>query len=358
MSIVVNLFVTLFVGILGGVIAFFLNLPIPWLIGSALIVLFCKKVPYVKSPNKVFAKWMRVLLGVAIGGSVATSLSTVDSSLFVSLGAAIVFVAFVTIVGVWYFGHLSGFNRLDSFMSALPGGLTFLVSLSGELGSRFPKIALIHTVRIVFLIFVFSVFAYFLDSPDDVEVTLRSSFAFSFDPELWQIALLVTFSGLLSNKLNIAGGHIMFPLIISAICYMNGWIELPAPEIVNTIAMVTFGAVIGCKLSAGSFREYMPQMKASIVFSTFAISTALLMALGLSEMFGGHYFLYFLALAPGSIPEISLIALALGFDVGFVALVHTCRYLFIMLIGALGLSFYQEREPETPSVETQHSPSS
>ena len=332
---------TMLLGTIGGAIAFFLGFPIPWLVGSLLAMTLCKKVSLVKAPNKTFSRWMRVLLGVSLGGSIAASIHGLDASLISSLSMAVIFVLIVTLVGVWYFKRLPAFNNLDSFMSALPGGLTFLISLSGDLGERFPKIALIHTVRMVFLIFTFSIFAYLL-GVENTHTSVADSFDVSMDLNLWQVFALCIGSGLLADRLKIAGGHIMFPMIISAIFYANGLIQIPMPELVNTVAMVTFGAVIGCKISTGSWSDYKSQIRASIVFTAFAISIALLMSLGLAEVLDANYFLFFLALAPGGIAEICLIALALGFDVGFVAVVHTCRYLFIMFIGAVGLNLLSE----------------
>ncbi len=334
---------TLVVGTLGGAVAFLLKLPIPWLVGSLLATIFYKRFFLISPPAKKFSSWMRVLLGVALGGSVASSLVGFDKSLFILLFAAIVFVVAVTIIGVWYFRQVPSFNSLDAFMSALPGGLTFLMSLSNDLGDRFPRIALIHAVRMVLLILMFSVLAYF-HGVEASQGTIISAFAINIDVNLWKIIVLCVLSGLLADKLKVPGGHIMFPMIIAAVVYSSGLITIPMPELIKTLAMVTFGSVLGCKLSARSFSEYREPIKASVIFTAFAIVTALLMALGLSELLGKSYFLFFLALAPGGIAEISLIALALGFDVGFVAVVHTCRYLFIMLIGVLGMNALNARQ--------------
>lgn len=346
-----NILKTLLVGAAGGAIAFVLNLPIPWLVGSLLIMLLCRKLSFVTSPPKNLSRWMRVVLGTALGAAVAESLKGFNSSFVSLLFVVVAFVCFVTVAGYFYFKRLPKFSNVDSFMSSLPGGLTFLMSLSDDLGDRFPKIALIHTVRMVFLILCFSVFA-FVAGVEEGEQTLQSSFYFTADPLLWQVFAFAFVMGSLSDRLNIAGGHIMFPMIAAALFYSQGWIQVPVPEILQTLAMITFGVGIGCKLNNVSLREFKPYVKASLLFTVFAMAIALFIALGLGKAFDMHYFLFFLALAPGSIAEISLIALALGFDVGLVAVVHTCRYLFIMFIGSVGMNFLIAQENQEAQEST------
>ena len=340
-----TMIITLLIGTLGGAMAFLLNLPIPWLVGSLLVMLLCRKVKSIKAPPKVFSRWMRVVLGIALGAAVAQSLKGFNQSFVSLLFVVVAFVCFVTVAGYYYFKRLPGFSNVDSFMSSLPGGLTFLMSLSDDLGDRFPKIALIHTIRMVFLILCFSLFAY-IAGVEEASTSIDTTFAITLDPLLWQVFAFAFVMGAVSDRLNIAGGHIMFPMIASAVFYAQGWIVVPVPEVLQTLAMITFGVGIGCKLNNVSLHEFKPYVKASLLFTVFAMAIALFIAVGLGSAFNMHYFLFFLALAPGSIAEISLIAIALGFDVGLVAVVHTCRYLFIMFIGSIGMNFLLGQETQ------------
>ncbi len=345
-----SILLTFIIGGIGGAIAFLLNFPVPWLVGSLLIMLVFKKARFIQAPTKSAARWMRVVLGVSLGCAVADSLKTFDFSLVALVGVCILFVCFLTLCGFFLFKRLPDFSKTDSFMSALPGGLTFLMSLSDDMGDKFPKIALIHTVRMVFLILCFSMMAYVIDvngQGDAANQTINAAFNMPLEPLLWQVFAFVFVMGSIADKLKIAGGHIMFPLIAAAIFYSQGWIDTLVPEIFPTLAMITFGVTIGCKLNKVPFKAFKPYVGASLLFTVFAMGTAFAISLGLEGVLNMHYFLLFLALAPGSIAEISLIAMALGFDVGVVAVVHTCRYLFIMLIGASGLNLLSKPTKKT-----------
>jgi membrane AbrB-like protein len=340
----IKMFVTLIIGTLGGVGGFFIHLPIPWLLGSMLAVSVCQLGGMTLArPNKKLERLMRVLIGVALGASVASNIADSSSLLFIVILIAIVFVTLITAFGTQYFLRVNDFRVLDSFMSSLPGGLSFLMALSGDLGKRFPKIALIHTVRVVTLIFAFSLLALFLHA-DGVNVTFKESFVFDITHFSWSILLLVIVSGLLAEKSKVAGSHVLFSLVIATVAYQLGWITDDMPELVKTLAMIVFGSLLGYELSKAADRSYFSIIFYSIVFTIAVMLAALVIALGSAEYFDQHYLLFLLALAPGGIAEISLITLALGFDAGFVASVHACRFGFIMLVGPVGLNLATRKE--------------
>ena len=271
-------------------------------------------------------------------------ISNMDGDIFLLLFFVVIgFVGLLSVVGFFYFKRSSGLSDLPSFMASLPGGLTFLMSLSDNLGESFPKVALIHTVRVVFLISFFSVFS-FLAGFEKVN-TSNTELAFSLDPMLWQVFAFAFIMKAFSDRVNIGGGQIIFPMIGSAFFYSQNLLQVSVPNIAYAMAMVCFGVDIGYRLNQAPLNTYFPYIKSSLVFSAFAVISALLISLGLSKPFEVHYFLLFLSLAPGSIAEISVIAMALGFDAGLVAIIHTFRFLLIMLIGSLGVNFFSP--PET-----------
>lgn len=329
---------TLLLGTLGGCLVFLLKMPVPWLIGSLLAVVVCQRMSFLTPPNKAFFRWMRVALGVTIGSTVTSSFTGSSAVLGITALTSIGFVVAITLAGYFYFKRLPTFNSRDAFVSSLPGGLTFILSIADDLGVNFPKIALIQTTRVFILISCFAIFGYFVGSPELTSSTLVSAFDFTLQKDSWQIVLLIVGCGLFSNFARIAGGHIIFPTIITGLIYSQGWVTVPVPELVKTVAMICFGVQIGHKLIGGSFKEYKEQTKASFMFTIFTIVIAMMVALTVGYFNNVSYFLIFLALAPGSIPEICLIALALGYDVSFVAAIHICRYLFIMLIGWVGMN--------------------
>lgn len=321
----------------GGSVAFHFQLPLPWLLGGLLSVITFKTVTgLTPQPSKAFAKIMRVLLGVALGQAVSLSFASYNEHVMWTAAFALIFVLVITYLGTVFFSKTLSFSDRDAFMSSLPGGLTFLMSFAEDLGKNFPKITIIHTSRMVSLVTVFSLFAYF----EHQTIPVRSIFnEFHLPPslqDLLSISILFLICYYVNNKWRIPGGDLILPMCISTAAYATHLVNASMPSIVITLAMATFGAVIGSKLAKSSFSTYHKAVSKSLTFTALSLGLAFLLAWFLSKIFGVHYLVFFLALAPGSIPEICLIAITLGLDVGLVASVHVCRYLFIMLIGSIG----------------------
>lgn len=331
-------------GFLGGLLAFFLNLPIPWLIGSLLLfILLSRKIKF-DSLNKTFAKYLRILLGVSIGGIASQSLDASSKSIITPIIFSIpIFVVFATIIGAVYFRRRLKFNALDSLITALPGGLTFIISISDGLGQHFPKIAMMHTVRMLIMISTFAVFAFFMPAgPDQAQNGLDAFNLFGLladysNIETLKLIALILLSIGLTKVLRFSGGDLILPLILSLLVYKAGLVSIPMPEIINIIAMVAFGTILGQKIASKLSMDYLAQAKASAIYTGFCLLAAFIFAQLISSFTGIDYFLIFLALAPGSIPEISLIAIAMGYDVGLIAVAHILRYLLVMMMGALGV---------------------
>jgi len=329
---------TFLIGSVGGIVAYYLNLPIPWMLGSLIAVALAQ---YLKiklaPPHKVFSRWIRVVIGVTLGASVAESLNKISTSIFSTIIIALIFVVIITTFGYWFFKRIKGFQRVDSFMSSLPGGLSFLMVLAGDLGDRFPKIALIHSVRIVTVVFTFSILAMFMGASDVTQIK-GNPIAFAWHLDLLKMIALVIISGFLADRLKLAGGHVIIGLVLSALVYRFNLIQQDIPELVITIAMIYLGALLGYELAKTNAKENFSLIKASLIFTFASLALAVLISLASSEILNENYLLYLLALAPGGIAEISLITLALGLDAGFVAIVHACRFIFILTIGPIGLN--------------------
>ena len=101
--------------------------------------------------------------------------------------------------------------------------------------------------------------------------------------------------------------------------------------------MLVFGSILGHELGSGPRQEYPKLAGGSLLFTAVAFLFGAVLALVFGEFTGFGFLTLFLALAPGGIAEVSLIALALGLDVGVIAMIHLFRFLFIMVIGPFGL---------------------
>ncbi|MGH1426861.1 MAG: AbrB family transcriptional regulator [Arenicella sp.] len=340
---IVSMLFVLCLGLLGGIVLFLFNVPIPFLLGSVLIIIMAYKLGiHINKPNAVFSRWMRVVIGVALGESVGGNISLFSTSTASVVMLAIFFTVVVTAFGMRFFRRIQGFTASDLYISSLPGGLSFLISLAGDLGGKFPKIALIHATRVVTLVFVLSAMSYFIGVDKSVTEDINP-FAFTLHVDLLPILFTVLLSGVIAEIFKVPGGQVIFGLLLSSLAYHFGFIQIAMPEIIMTVAMAFLGILLGTALVQKPSHEYPKIMSLSLTFTCIALMIGMLFAFGMTHDINEHFLLYFLALSPGGIAEISLITLALGLDAGLVVVVHASRYFFIVFIGVIGMNFLNKK---------------
>jgi len=92
--------------------------------------------------------------------------------------------------------------------------------------------------------------------------------------------------------------------------------SLAPPPLLKTLALLVFGIVLGCEVAGGPRETYGRLFRASLLFTIAFMACAAVLAYVLDSTTGLGFLVLFLALAPGGIAEVSLVALALGLDAG------------------------------------------
>jgi membrane AbrB-like protein len=332
---------TMFVAIVGSLIALLLRFPIPWMLGS---LLFCATAKLMGLPIQTLPlsieRWMRVALGVFLGPSVAASIQQAGSDLPFAMAAAIVVTTLTVMGGMPWFEWRTSLPRRSAFMSAFPGGLSMLLALAGDVGNR-AEVLLVHAVRVVIVVVSISLLARVLGVPT-VSDPLIASLRWSTDTSILLLASLIVVCFFIAEKLRWAGGHVMIPMIISALLTYFTNIAIAPPELVKTCALLVFGIVIGCEVANGPRDRYVRLFSASSIFTVASMALAAALALAMTGYIDQGFMVLFLALAPGGIAEVSLVAFALGLDAGMVALVHSCRFFYIISAGPIFMNFFQK----------------
>lgn len=332
---------TLLVGIIGSLIALVLRFPIPWMLGS---LLFCASGKLIGLPIQTLhpaaERWMRVAIGVFLGPSVANSIQSSGSDLPFAIMAAILITTVTVVIGTPWFLSRTDLPRRSAFMSAFPGGLSMLLALAGDIGHR-AEVLLIHAVRVVIVVVSISLLARVLGVPAEADPFL-SSLRWSTETSLPLLAALIVVCFLIAEKLRWAGGHVMIPMIITALLTFFTGISIEPPALLKTCALLVFGIVIGGEVANGPRDQYLRLFHTSTIFTVTVMGLAALLALVMTGFVNQGFMVLFLALAPGGIAEVSLVAFALGLDAGLVALVHSCRFIYIISAGPLCMKLFKD----------------
>ena len=94
------------------------------------------------------------------------------------------------------------------------------------------------------------------------------------------------------------------------------------------LAQVVIGTSVGCRFVGYSYREARSVLLAAVLSTVFTVALATVFALALTEALGLRFETLWLAFAPGGLPEMILVSLAMGVDADFVSLHHVSRVVF------------------------------
>ena len=320
-------------GTAGGWAADGLGLPLPWMIGAmaTTTVAAVLGAPITLPPG--LRAIMVATLGVMLGSSFSPAILERLDEWSISLSALAAYTAVAGTVGMIYFQRLAGYDRTTAFFSAMPGGLSEMVVVGGELGGDSRIISLVHSSRLLIVVlclpFAFQLLVgYEPDARPPVGPALAAM-------DLQDLAVLTAcgLAGFFGAKaLKLPAAAVVGPMVLSVAVHLAGWSEATPPALLVAAAQVVIGTAIGCR-----FAGVAPGM----IFRTIGLAgggTALLLAvtigfaLGLHAITGLPIPALVLGFAPGGLAEMSLISLALAMDAAFVATHHLVRIFLIVVL--------------------------
>ena len=197
-----------------------------------------------------------------------------------------------------------------------------------------------HATR-VFLV-VFSIPLYFV-SVVGVDIPSMSGLptpATSY-PDLKEIIIL-SGCGLagfwLASRLGLEFGQFLIPMILSGIVYNVDLVGTPLPTPVVIIAQVVIGSAIGAQFRGMRLISMFRPAIAAIVATAIMLAVAVGFAQLFSPILNISEDALLLALAPGGLAEMSLIAISINSDTPFIATLHIFR---ITMIAAAGPALFR-----------------
>ena len=331
---------SLVIGTTGGALFYYWKLPLPWMLGSMIFVSACAIAGVPVRRYMPLRNIMVVVLGVLVGSfftaGVLDNLSSWGGALLVMLAYVIV----TTSVAVYIFRGLGYMDPTTAYFSSTPGGLGIMVIAGEQAGADGRLIPIAHATR-VFLV-VFSIPLYFV-SVVGVDVPSMSGLptpATSY-PDLKEIIIL-SGCGLagfwLASRLGLQFGQFLIPMILSGIVYNVELVGTPLPTPVVIIAQVVIGSAIGAQFRGMRLISMFRPAIAAIVATAIMLAVAVGFAQLFSPILNISEDALLLALAPGGLAEMSLIAISINSDTPFIATLHIFR---ITMIAAAGPALFR-----------------
>ncbi len=333
---------TLLISAAGTAFFYALSLPLPFLFGPLAACLLAALAGLPLKGLGSLSVAARTIIGVAVGASITPEVVERLPDMVASVSLIPIYIALIAAVGVPFFHKVYGFNLATSWYAAMPGGLQDMVIFGQEAGGDPRALSLIHATRVLIIITI-------------VPLILTKGFDISLnnpigDPVVgmpWHELLLMVAAALIGwkagERIGLFGASILGPMILAAILSLTDLIHFRPPSEAILGAQFMIGLAIGVGYVGVTLAEIKRDVAAGVLFVALlailaAIFTEIVVALGFAKPLEG-----FLAFAPGGQAEMTILAIVVGADLGFVIVHHLVRVIFVITCAPLAARFLRIR---------------
>nr|WP_237713898.1 AbrB family transcriptional regulator [Novosphingobium sp. Rr 2-17] len=330
-GVILRFLAALLLGAAGGAVFWAIGAPLPWVLGS---MTACAAGSIAGLPVQASAatrRPMAAVLGVVLGSTFHPGLVAQAAEWILPIALLPVFLATAAFACILYFRRVAKFDPPTAYFAGMPGGIAEMVLLGSERGADERAIGLIHGARIFLVVFTLPFLIRAFEAEQhvlvlDAPVVAQTG---SWSLLLWGIGCALV-GAVVGKALRLPAWHLMGPLFVSAAVHLSGLSDFAIPAWAIAAAQVGLGATIGCRfvglplatvartllIAAGS--------TAILLVITFAWSFAIGWATGLNPA------LIALAYSPGGVAEMSMVALSLSLEAGFVIVHHLVRVVLVI----------------------------
>lgn len=316
-----------------GVAAFHaLGLPLPFLFGPLFACLLAALAGMPLVGMGQLGTAMRTILGVAIGASLTPEVAERVPTMLASIALMPVYILCIAVIGVPFFRKVYGFDMATAWYAAMPGGLQDMVLFGKEAGADVRALSLIHATRVAVIVTVVPLiltrgFGVTLDAP----VGAPAADLPAAELVLMVAAALVGWKG--GERIGLFGASIIGPMILTAALSLSGFLHVRPPAEAILAAQFFIGVTIGVGYVGVTLHELRRDVAAGVIFvlmlaALAALFTEIVVLFGLAPAVDG-----FLAFAPGGQADMTIFALIVGADIGYVIVHHLTR-VFLVVTGA------------------------
>ena len=323
-------------GIAGGYTFNLLRLPLPWMLGAMTFntVAALLRAP-VESPARI-RPVMVAVLGVMLGSAFRPEILSRVGEWTISLGLLALYVVAIAAVALPYFRIVARYDPVTAYFCAMPGGFNEMITIGGAMGGDERKIALMHSSRVLMVVFILPVW---FRLTGDLGPINRSTLGVGLaDIPLQQLAILAACAAVgwpLAKRLRLPAEALIGPMLLSAAVHLAGLSHAAPPREIVNLAQLFIGIGVGCRFTGAERREVGRALLVGAGMTALMLAVTAGFAGLVQATTGTSFSSAALAFAPGGLAEMSLVGLALGSDVAYIATHHIVRISLVILAAPL-----------------------
>jgi len=337
---------SLFIGILGAILFSFINVPLPWLLGSIVAIAIASRFPKIplRTP-KMFSAPARAVLGITIGSAFNPTILHYLGEFVSSILLILPFVLIITFCGMIYYWKWLKFDKMTAYFSSMPGGLLEMVTLAEATGANVYKVTMTQSVRLLCIVFTLPFIIQALSHVSlDGRVSITQPFLQS-DPHdmfILTVCALVGWWGAL--KLKIPGGTMLGPMILGAVVYGSGIVHARPPNEIIKIIQLILGTTVGFVFVGVTCKEITKIFMQTLGYFVILAMISAVFVFIVSKMTDFPLISILLAFSPGGQSEMNLIAIIIAANLPYVALHHIVRMFLVMSVAPVFVKYLRPKE--------------
>lgn len=323
-----GILIALACGAVGGAVAWWVHLPLPWMLGPLFVTatLALCGVPIARVGRA------RPIGQVVVGSSIGLQFSTTVLVKLLYLTPVIVAVTIVStgigMIGAVILSRLTKVDRTTAFFASTPGGVVEMANQAAKYGGQLEVITVVQVMRVAFIVIVapILVFGLFDDGTGGV---LRAA-AVQYDAFFGVLGLAVL-GGLLMHWLDLPSAWFLGPLFVAAAISSFDMVTGRAPDSLLIVAQVIMGTALGTQFQQEFVTKLFRILLAGIAAVIFSTVAHAVIGIGLAYALGLPVATMVLALAPGGMAEMVLTAKLLNLDAIMVMGFQLLRIIMLLI---------------------------
>jgi uncharacterized protein len=324
-----NVLETLVIGIAGGALFLWANLPGGLISGAMISVGIAAIAGRPLSLPPILAQTILLLLGISLGSLVSRQLLQHIGTYPLTIGLLALATFCSTLGSSLYLQRVHGWDRTSAFLAASPGALSQITMLAMERGADVSAIAVVQTMRVIILTaalpLLLTLTGIAPSSPPAAAIAVASPL------ELAGLVAAAVAAALLLRLLKFPASWMFGAMIGSSVLHGAGVTEGGLPPSLRGIALIGIGALIGTRFARMKTSVLLSHVNAAL--ASFAIAIAISAAFVAVIVLTTHvgFADIIVAFAPGAMDAMLALALTLHIDPIFVGAHHLSRFVFVTI---------------------------
>lgn len=323
---------SLAIGLLGASAALAVDSPLPWMLGPLLITIVVSLLGVRGTIPGGMSKLFKGVVGVMLGTAITTD--TLHRITDWPISIAMVAIGLLSVAGLvsLYYMRVGGFDRLTAVAASLPGSISSITPIAIGMGANAQQVILPQLLRIFLVVLcVPPIYLAWQGAPE-----IGTGPAALTEPALWLgqglwVGLFAPAGWYVARRLRLPVPQVIGPMLVTA-AFTLGGVEVQLPAWLFAVTFLVLGTSIGTKFHKMPLRELFGTGRHAVGGTVLGFVGIAAVGVLIHLVAGVPLPVAMLAVTPGGIAEMALLATALGVDPVFVTFHQVIRSVLLNLV--------------------------